>query len=129
MFDRHIHAPRGPQVARHEHHEHRAPTDESVRLLSEMEKAAESKRIASLQMPGNGFHGVVQVMYAASSNAVIAEAVFDLNGRRFTVAETASVHETRKDRYALLKKLHAAVAEKVASEMLIEMTKGLNFHV
>lgn len=50
----------GQQPARTTHvdhtvHEHRAPTDESVRLLKDMEEAAKEKIVASLYTPQNTF--------------------------------------------------------------------------
>lgn len=55
MFDTHIHnrreAPRYPQ----EVHEHRAPTDDSIRLYAEMEQKARDSIILAISSKTNGF--------------------------------------------------------------------------
>jgi hypothetical protein len=57
MFDRNYIAPPYPVTPesytvqhQHEHHEHRAPTAESVRLLREMEKAAQDAVIERIDL-------------------------------------------------------------------------------
>lgn len=102
--------------------EHRAPTDESVRLLKEMEQAADGKRIASMQMEGNSFNGVVEIYETLCDDMIHARAVFDINGHRMTA--TASEHSTI-ERSSLLASLHEKVANKIASEILIYMTRGM----
>lgn len=52
MFDR-TYVSRGPVHVTVSHTEKRAPTDESVRLLREMEKAARDAVIESLRLPSN----------------------------------------------------------------------------
>lgn len=74
--------------------EQRAPTDESVKLLREMEAAADAKRIAALKLEGNAFKGHIEVWTEpAQGYMIFAGAVFDINGKRCTAK--ASVDEMR----------------------------------
>lgn len=123
MFDTFIAPRRTEYVTRNVNvTEHRAPTDESVRLLKEMEQAADAKRIASMQMEGNSFNGVVEIFETCHDDMIHARAVFNINGHRMTA--TASEHSTI-ERAALLASLHEKVANRIASEILIDMTRGL----
>jgi hypothetical protein len=105
-------------------HEHRAPTDESVRLLRELESAADAKRIATMQMPGNAFKGVVEVWTNACDAGRTARAVFDLNGKRCTAEASASMWD---DPGELIKALHEETSRVVARELLTEMMRGLRW--
>lgn len=104
-------------------HEHRAPTDESVKLLREMEQAADAKRIASMKLENNAFSGMVELRFHAVDDRTEAVAVFDLNGKRLTAKADADRTENSKTEVML--KLRDAVALTVASEMLIEFTRRL----
>jgi hypothetical protein len=102
--------------------EKRAPTDESVKLLREMEQAAEAKRIAGMQMPGNLFHGVVEVFVDHVSASLIASTIFDINGHRIK----AHVRVDRdSDASAMLIKLRDETAKIIANEILSHMAQGL----
>lgn len=122
MFDTYLLGrPRTEYVTR-EVHEHRAPTDESVKLLREMEQAADAKRTASMQMPGNLFQGVVEAYRNNADATIHARAVFDLNGKRLSAVVHQGDHKEPSD---LLKALHQRMAEVVAAEILVDMTRGL----
>lgn len=124
MFDTYqLGRPRTEYVTR-EVVEHRAPTDESVRLLKEMEQAAEAKRTAAMQMAGNTFNGVIEQFETFADDTVTLRAVFDLNGVRLSASVTEPRHEGAED---LLKKLHEKVAAKVATEVLVGITRGFKF--
>ncbi len=123
MFDTFIAPRRTEYVTRRvDVTENRAPTDDSVKLLREMEQAADAKRIASMQMSGNLFNGVVEIYETPHDDMIHARSVFDINGHRMTA--TASEHSTI-ERAALLASLHEKVANKIASEILIDMTRGM----
>ena len=70
--------------------ETRAPTDESVRLLKEMEEAARNKVDQSIRLDGNDFKCVVEIMQDAMSDQRVAYAVFELNGKRMTAEHRVS---------------------------------------
>lgn len=78
------------QYVTREVHEHRAPTDQSVMLLHEMEAAAEDKRVASIRLEGNDFSAVVQMFRRMEDCTMIFIAKFDLNGRAFVVRHEAN---------------------------------------
>ena len=63
-------------------HEHRAPTDQSVALLKELEQAARDKVEHSINVGGNGFECVVHIHKSAIDMDTVAVAIFKLNGVR-----------------------------------------------
>lgn len=98
-------------------HVHRAPTDESVRLLKEMEQAARDKVDHSIRLEGNGFECVVEIMLDNMSDQRIARAVFVLNGKRMDAEARVS---RRDDNPATLAgALRDAVAQRLAAEILM----------
>lgn len=120
MFDTFIAPrPRTEYVTR-EVHEHRAPTDESVKLLREMEAAADAKRIASFKLEGNSMTGAIEVWHEPHQGySLFARAVFDVNGKRCTAR--AQIDEMKSDGFhkiELMQALHAEIAKAVASEVL-----------
>lgn len=103
-------------------HEHRAPTDESVRLLKEMEQAARDKVDHSIRLEGNGFECVVEIMLDNMSDQLIARAVFVLNGKRMDAEARVS---RRDDNPATLAgALRDAVAQRLAAEILMPAIFG-----
>lgn len=73
----------GPtQYVTREVHEHRAPTDQSVALLKEMEQAARDKVESAVRIEGNAFNCVVHVMREVVSAEIVAAAIFTLNGNQ-----------------------------------------------
>lgn len=85
---------RGPT---HVHH-HRAPTDESVRLLREMEEKSKAEIIKAIKLEKNGFEAVIHVMKHFEDQTIEFRSLFSLNGKRFTVitkvSNTSTVDET-----------------------------------
>lgn len=102
-------------------HEHRAPTDASVRLLAEMERAAEKKVLLSaLSKPGNVIEGVaVNWQLNQMFGAVEVRCAFYLNGRHIVV--TPRLHESLlhpSETQQLLEILYKTVAEAIAAEVM-----------
>lgn len=129
MFDTYITPrPRTEYVTREVNvHEHRAPTDESVKILREMQDAADKARIASFELEGNAFTGHVDVVRdSAQAYRVRARAVFDLNGKR--LAAVTSVDDVGPEaKEELMRRLHAEIAKVVAAEILGEGMKSLRW--
>jgi hypothetical protein len=108
----------------HTHHynvdEERAPTDESVRLLREMEKAARDEVVKSIRLNVNGFDCVVRTFYDAPTDDTIIRVLFSLNGQKM---EAEYIH----DRYGDVKKLGEgvlkAVSDRIAESALHELSK------
>jgi hypothetical protein len=122
-----------PRRTEHHHHraevvEKRAPTDESVKLLREMEDAVREKMLASLPIKGNAFEGHVVVEHSIFQAEIAAVAVFSLNGRRLEARASVSEFDGNV-RLALLDKLHQAIAEKVATEILLDGVRGLDLRI
>jgi len=98
-------------------HEHRAPTDESVKLLNEMQQKAEANRIAAMALPANSFGGHREAQQDPASYKLRAIAVFDLNGRRITVEAEQHMDDNGGVPF-LLVELHRKTAERIAAEIL-----------
>ena len=79
MFDR-ISVQRGPTHVSQHVTEQRAPTDESVRLLREMEEAARAKIVESLLLKSNGFEAVVHRSDRFDCLLTVFDVHYSLNG-------------------------------------------------
>lgn len=105
---------------------HRAPTDQSVSLLKEMEQAARDKIEHSIAIGGNGFECVVYINKDCMSHSTIGTAVFKLNGKQMRAE--ASVDGWTKDAiHDLPEKLMKAVADEIAREILVHAFKGMKW--
>lgn len=92
MFDRtieqqHVHhhaAPKGPTVINETRtvHEHRAPTDESVRLLAEFEEKARARIAQTVRVQGAWLDCVVMVELDHAADDVVLRAVFSVERPR-----------------------------------------------
>ncbi len=117
--------PATPVILREQHteyvtrevHEHRAPTDASVKLLKEMESAARQKVDESIRLEGNGFECVVHVEEDPMSAQRVARAVFTLNGKRMTAE--ARVDADNRNPAALWGSLRDALSVVIATEVLM----------
>ena len=102
--------------------EQRAPTDESVKLLREMEAAAKASIVETMSVGGNGFEGVIHIMRQHDMYGTTeARCVFSLNGRKLT--SEASVKDWESNPVAaargeLIKRLMDETAKKIAIEIL-----------
>lgn len=115
MFDRVIVA-RGRTETRfvtREVHEHRAPTDESVRLLGEMQAKAEADRAARLPLESNLLSGEVEWYLDAPADCLKAVAHVKINGQVLTVrAEGRDADELAKD-------VRDKLAERIATSLIV----------
>ncbi|MGZ5583454.1 MAG: hypothetical protein ACXWG8_07770 [Usitatibacter sp.] len=121
----HLHG-HGPKTVYHHEtvHEHRAPTDESVRLLKEMERAARDKIVETIRIEGNGFNCIVHRSenYLDLDDTVAFVVIYDINGVRRRVDHrepTKRSTENRIDWQArLIDNLIKAVGEDIALNIL-----------
>lgn len=104
-------------------HEHRAPTDQSVALLKEMEAAADAKRIASLHLEGNDIHGLVQVQKNMVDDTLCFAAFVDVNGKRLDIRHTV---DARDNNEGILVGLRDAIAKRLANEIIEPALDGLS---
>jgi hypothetical protein len=114
---------------RSEVHEHRAPTDASVKLLREMEAAALGKVLASYRLEGCEVDCVVHHMHDHMNDEAKFIVQYRLGGRRVRVDHT---HRTRSTdsgaeaRQRLVSELLRVVGESIAAELLApSLTKAL----
>lgn len=113
-------APRRTEhYSRTEIHEHRAPTDKSVKLLKEMEAAAREKVIASIPLAANGFEGRILIEREALSGDYVLSMFAMVNGKRVeaVVREHALGADSVRE---AMPKLRDAFAKELATEILIE---------
>lgn len=102
-------------------HEHRAPTDESVKLLKEMEEQALAKLDETIRIEGNGFNGVIHLMRRDWGDELFARCVYTINGRKMTTdhavgfSNARSAHERRQQ---LITELRDKVATDIAGQVL-----------
>lgn len=112
----------GPERVRTEYvtrevHEHRAPTDASVKLLREMEAAAVAAIESHYHLRDNGFECVVQVMSDAMNNQMVAVAVYRLNGKRLR-SEARMERDRPGDHLRLAQALRDEMAKDIATAIV-----------
>lgn len=115
MFDRTIFMPGRTRTEYVTTTEKRAPTDESVRLLREMEAKAREQVDAAVRVDGNGFSALAHLEFDCMSDQNVVRIHFDLNARREVVTVRANRHED------LPAKCRAAVIERL-SEVIMAHT-------
>jgi hypothetical protein len=105
-------------------HEHRAPTDESVKLLREMEKAAKDNFLGRFDFKDNKLNGTVAVMSDYLNNEFVLAILFSLNGRehRVEVRESMSKHKAITEDTAKYL-LAESIAKAVTKELLCQTQK------
>jgi hypothetical protein len=103
--------------------EHRAPTDESVRLLREMEKAAEDKVFARFTVGGNMLKGKAQLWEEMASNTVKIRIAFTLNDEKHDWTVETDRFDWH-DRKKVAEIVHAELAKRLA-RLLMESVPHL----
>ena len=99
--------------------EKRAPTDESVRLLREMENKARDEVIKAVSVADNNFNCVIHTMKETLSCQQLFKVIYTLNGKKYTT--DYSVNEWDLDnREKWVKGLIEAVAYDIAYHLLLE---------
>lgn len=84
MFDRHHHYARLESLTTNVH-EHKAPTDESVRLLREMEATARAAVERAVRVENSPIDCVIHVTQDSMSDRTDWRCIYKLNGERRTV--------------------------------------------
>lgn len=117
MFDRTIvHQAPGQIRAEINVTEKRAPTDESVRLLREMEAKAKAEVIKATAVNDNHFTGVIHTMFDALSYRTTVRLVYSMNGKKLTT--DYQIDESSKSQDDSINGLIDAVARDIAIEIL-----------
>lgn len=95
--------------------EKRAPTDDSVRLLREMEAKAKAEVIKAVAINDNLFNGVIHTMFDALSYRTTVRLVYSMNGKKLTTDYHIDDSRSLDDSIA---GLIDAVARDIAIEIL-----------
>lgn len=95
--------------------EERAPVEESVKLLREMEAAAAARILDGIKLIGAHFECVVHTMLDGPSGDFVMAAVFSLGGRKMRVEVRDADWKPRAE---LVEKLIAAMAGQIAREII-----------
>lgn len=118
----------GRRHEEHHHHtervvEHRAPTDESVRLLREMEAEAERKLLSSVRVGDTSFECVVhEYISPADGFSHTWRAIFSLGGKNHTASYTYHGHDDLRSKEAIdtwTIGLRDAIAVEIAGQILL----------
>lgn len=114
MFDRTIiHAPR--VVENVTKVEKRAPTDESVRLLREMEAAARAEVDKTIILRGNKFEAIAHATWDAMSDCTLIRVMFSLNDHQMVVQYA---HPRYRPNIEIGQNVRRLIAEEVANAIL-----------
>lgn len=99
--------------------EKRAPTDESVKLLREMEEAARQKVLETIVVSDTQFECVIHKNHDCLSDCDVYDVIYKLNGNK----KAARVQIERYRNYTqeeVLIKIRDGLAESIANEMLTQ---------
>lgn len=119
-----IESPSRTQYVKQDVHEHRAPTDESVRLLKEFEEKAQDKVVQSVHVGDSAFECVIHKERDCMSDSALLRAVFSLNGRKESVQHSYRPRGPQDEvaAYAALRdKVASAIATKMISAAFMQM--------
>ncbi len=120
MFDRYSKTEHvGPSLVKI--HEHRAPTDDSMRLLREMEEKALASVVGTLQpAEGNTFTGVVICRHTADAITKNVWVHFTLNGQKYEVGPIKLNDPLWGDKQAWIKILRDELAKEIANKLVFD---------
>lgn len=112
-----VNQPQRAEYVTREVHEHRAPTDQSVALLKEMEKAAAAKLISAVHVGDTAFECIIHKFRDNLSDRTVVCAVFSLNGKKMK-AEHSYRPQDPSDDVKAATGLRDEVAKIIATEMI-----------
>lgn len=127
MFDRVVLAPtqHTTEYVTRNVHEHRAPTDESVKILREMEDKAQERIVESIHVGNTTFDCVVHIQENMLDQTMVFIAAFSLNGKKMTVKHVAERwrHDYSRDKAFVA--LRDAMASEIATAVLVHALERL----
>ena len=100
--------------------EKRAPTDESVRLLREMEKEALNKIIKNIDLSNNQFYARLLVFEDPLNFNSKGKVLFSLNGKTHELNVSFGFLESKED---MIKMCYEELAKYIAREILRSVSK------
>jgi hypothetical protein len=116
MFDTTIvkQAPAYPQTV----HEHRAPTDASVRLLNEMQDKAKENFVGSIMIDDNIIKGAIYVMQDFTYHNTFAVVFkFNINGKEFVIDEDFR-YNPYENKSMLIKRFYDEFSKKITEYLV-----------
>jgi hypothetical protein len=107
--------------------ENRAPTDESVRLLREMEDRAQARIVATTRVEDMGISCVIHKMAEPHTGDTKYAVIYSLNGKKYRADYTAEWSCKTKDEQARARVigLRDALAADIATHLLVDAFKIL----
>ena len=103
--------------------EQRAPTDESVRLLREMEKAAEDKVVSALRINDSLFDAVLHRQQDFLNCQKMFMCVIKLNGEKIVVRFNCDDGTPQED---IVIGIRDAIAKEIANRITLSVTRALS---
>lgn len=112
---RHVQAPAYPQ----EVHEHRAPTDESIKLLREMEEKARRQIVESMTID-NVFHvTAVKFQHESFDSTAVVYVHYKLNGREYHhKIQGPDARLMHLDKEAAFKTIFERLSQDIAAQLM-----------
>jgi hypothetical protein len=109
--------------------EHRAPTDESVRLLKELEEKAQQKIIDSIRVADTNFECVVHCLDDFKNSQYILFAKFSMNGHAMETNVKIDRYKFKEEefRYKAWEALRKAVADQISNLLLTAFSAATHF--
>lgn len=95
--------------------EKRAPTDESVRLLKELEKEAKDKVLSAEKLDNNLIHAKVWTMQNILSYKDEFKILMNINGKQFTHDMSIEIDTTK---HVKLEKIYEVISKRIAAELM-----------
>lgn len=123
MFNTYVLRP-GDAHHTHTYHEHRAPTDQSVALLREMEKAALDKVIQAVRLENCGVDAVLHHMRDSLNDQRRFKIIYKINGERRVVDYDHTETGAFDDREKMLMGLRDAFAKDIANVLTAAVLKA-----
>jgi hypothetical protein len=101
--------------------EKRAPTDESVRLLREMEAKSREQVQQSIRLDNTAIDGVLQYHKDIFNDQQVLGCVFSVKGKRMEAKYVGSAEATRED---LVIGIRDAIAREIANHLTATVAKA-----
>jgi flagellar basal body P-ring protein FlgI len=103
-------------------HEHKAPTDESIRLFKELEEKALASIVSKLTPPGNVLTGVVLEKACVTSLTREIIIAFELNHKKYKFAVEISDSLVLDPKQAFVK-LAETIAQTITEQLLDQLVE------
>jgi hypothetical protein len=114
MFDHFSHHHKSVSI-NHTIEINRAPTDESVRLLREMEDTAKQEIVKAVTVQNTEFSAVVHTRHDHISCQLLVKVIYSFNGKKLTTDFSANYDEPKE---VWIPKLIDALAKDIACHIL-----------